>query len=460
MNTADSKGIGENGPLQTQGSGPAVPQENSPIMPHPDNPKYFLFRGRPTVLVTSASHYGAIINPDYDFIRELDELKRHGLNLVRLLGGHYREIKEDFGISRDILYTERYLAPFLCDGSGRYDPTRPNPAYHERLRAFAAACSERGIVVEYSLFCPFYHETLWEICPLNPANHGALVAPTDRMRFHTLHDPAMTALLEGYAAHILETLQPFDNVYFEIMNEPYVTETPLDFERYFAAFIRRWESTRPNRHMVSRNVANGWERLEHDPLFDLYSFHYASPPTAVTVNRGIPTAIGFNETGFAGNDVNAYRRQAWDFLMAGGSLFNNLDYSFAVGYEDGTWQHPSDPGAGSIRLRAQLGMLRRFLEQADLVRLQPDLAPLVRCHTLHGTGACLRGENECLFHFRTENELKVLFDLKPGTWRFSWLDCITGDAWEETVQSEGRVRKDFAWKNAVRELALHAVFMG
>ena len=36
-----------------------------PISLHPENPHYFLFRGRPTVLVTSGEHYGALLNPGF-----------------------------------------------------------------------------------------------------------------------------------------------------------------------------------------------------------------------------------------------------------------------------------------------------------------------------------------------------------------------------------------------------------
>ena len=34
-----------------------------------------------------------------------------------------------------------------------------------------AAASERGIVVEYSLFCPFYEEDLWAVNPMNARNN-------------------------------------------------------------------------------------------------------------------------------------------------------------------------------------------------------------------------------------------------------------------------------------------------
>ena len=38
-----------------------------PIRLHPDNRHYFLYQGRPTVLITSAEHYGAVINKDFDY---------------------------------------------------------------------------------------------------------------------------------------------------------------------------------------------------------------------------------------------------------------------------------------------------------------------------------------------------------------------------------------------------------
>ena len=37
-----------------------------PIKVHPANPHYYLMNGQPTVLITSAEHYGAVINKDFD----------------------------------------------------------------------------------------------------------------------------------------------------------------------------------------------------------------------------------------------------------------------------------------------------------------------------------------------------------------------------------------------------------
>ena len=52
----------------------------APIALHPENPHYFLFRGQPTVLITSAEHYGVVLNLDFDYRKYLDTLARDGLN--------------------------------------------------------------------------------------------------------------------------------------------------------------------------------------------------------------------------------------------------------------------------------------------------------------------------------------------------------------------------------------------
>ncbi len=109
------------------------------------------------------------------------------------------------------------------------------------------------------------------------------------------------------------------------------------------------------------------------PAIAFFTFHYATPPDAVKQNRGLNRPIGDNETGFRGTNDAAYRMEAWDFLFAGGALYNNLDYSFAVGHERGDFAFPKDqPGGGSGRLRNQLGFLAGFMQTFDLTTTHPD----------------------------------------------------------------------------------------
>ena len=101
-----------------------------PIAPHPENPRYFLFEGKPTFLITSGEHYGAVLNLDFDFVPYLDELHRRGFNLTRTFSGTYREVPGSFKIAGNTLAPApgRYAAPWArsatpgaADGGNKFD---------------------------------------------------------------------------------------------------------------------------------------------------------------------------------------------------------------------------------------------------------------------------------------------------------------------------------------------------
>ena len=45
--------------------------ESGPVQLHPENPHYFLYKGGPLALITSAEHYGALLNLDFDYKKYL-----------------------------------------------------------------------------------------------------------------------------------------------------------------------------------------------------------------------------------------------------------------------------------------------------------------------------------------------------------------------------------------------------
>src|SRR5262245_63338056 len=81
---------------------------------HPDNPHYFLWHGKPTVLITSGEHHGAVLNREFDYVRYLDELRAHGLSNTRTFSGVYREVPSSFGITDNPLAPKpgQYLCPW------------------------------------------------------------------------------------------------------------------------------------------------------------------------------------------------------------------------------------------------------------------------------------------------------------------------------------------------------------
>ncbi len=440
-----------------------------PIRLHPDNPHYFLFRGKPTVLITSAEHYGAVLNLDFDYKKYLKTLAADRLNHTRIFASSYLEAPKSHGISNNTLAPkpDRFIAPWVrtdtpgaADGLGKFDLRRWNDAYFARLKDFMREAGKLGIVVEFTFFCPYYRENMWVLSPLNSRNNINGVGDLKRTEAFNLKDAKLQQAQDDMTRKIVAELREFDNVMFEICNEPYAYDTvTAEWERHIAGVIAEADSSGP-RHLITQNVANGSKKVPNpDPRVSVFNFHYSRPPRSIALNRDLNRPIGCNETGFDGQADATYRIQGWEFILAGGALYNNLDYSFAPGREDGTYAYPEQqPGGGSATLRRQLRVLRDFMDSIDFVRMAPA-ADVLRSGVPEGAAAytlAAPGKVYALYlHHGRERKgrgpqyevdsaahsAQLSLDLPAGKYRAEWIDTKTGKvAKRENLSHEGGAR--------------------
>lgn len=409
----------------------------APISLHPDNPRYFLFRGAPTVLITSAEHYGAVLNLDFQAEPYLDELAADGFNLTRVFVGSYVEHYGAFNITQNTLAPApgRFICPwarsdqpgYAAEGN-RFDLTKWDEDYFARLRRFCELASERGIVVEVVLFCPFYGDEQWNLSPMKASNNVNGIGDMGREEPYTMKDAALLAVQDAMTVRVVQSLRDFDNVYFEICNEPYFGGVTLEWQAHIASVIDGAERGMAAKHLIAQNIANGSAKVDNpDPLVSLLNFHYASPPTAVAENAHLGRAIGFDETGFRGTADLPYRKDGWHFILAGGGLYNHLDYSFTAQHPDGTYQFPEkQPGGGGKTLRAALRVLRDFVNGFDFVRMEPSNeivggvpeGVVVRVLAQQGAAYAVYVDGKAPGGFT--------LDLPKGTYRVEWVDVMTG----------------------------------
>ena len=377
---------------------PASAEAGPALQLHPQNPHYFLWRGKPTILITSGEHYGAVLNQDFDCAKYLQTLAKHGFNLTRTFtGAAYCEPEGAFSIAGNTLAPKkgRFLTPWkrsdqpgAWDGGSKWDLSAWNGDYFTRFRDFVKQASANGIVVEVVLFCPFYedqqskdrHSKMWPLSPFNVANNINGLGTVSSRDVYTLDkNGGLLAVQEKFVRRIVGELKDFDNVYYEICNEPYFAGVKMDWQHHIAEVIRDAQKSHVTKKLVSENIANHSAKIrEPHPAVSIFNFHYTYPPVAVAENYALNKAIGENETGFRGTADEVYRNEAWDFLLAGGALFNHLDYSFTVGHEDGTFAYPpGQPGGGGATFHAQLAVLVKFMNALDFVRMKPDVS-LVR----------------------------------------------------------------------------------
>ncbi len=414
----------------------------------PINPHYFLFRGEPTILITSGEHYGAVLNLDFDYHKYLETLHKDGLNLTRTWSGSYREIHSSFGITDNTLapLPNRYVCPWkrsdtsgYSDGGNKFDLTQWDPEYFKRLKDFMNTASKYGVVVEMNLFCPNYDDALWKANPMYIGNNinGVGDCPADEV--YTLKHPDLLHVQDAMVRKIVRELKDYDNLYYEVCNEPYFGGVSMDWQRHIVSVIEDEEKDFPQKHLISMNIAND-KALITDPVpgVSIFNFHYATPPVTVGLNYGLDKVIGENETGFRGKEDYLYRTEGWEFILAGGGLYNNLDYSFTCAHPDGTFLDYASPGGGSPELRHQLGILKRFINGFDFIRMAPDdkvvqggVPEGARVHVL-----AIQGKEYAIYLLGgTHADLQLA--LPSGEYEVKWLDTKTG----KYVKSES-VRSD------------------
>jgi hypothetical protein len=407
-----------------------------PIQLHPDNPHYFLWRGKPTVLITSGEHYGAVLNRAFDYKKYFKTLESYGFNLTRTFSGAYCEPTGAFKIQNNTLAPakDQLICPWArsdiagyANGGNKFDLTKWNSAYFERLRNFVKEAGKRGVVVELVLFCPFYKDDMWKLSPMNAVNNINDIGKMERTEVYTLNYPRLLAVQDSMVRRIVKELRNFDNVYYEICNEPYFGGVTLEWQKHIAETIVKAEAKFKRKHLIAQNIANKSKKVVNpNPNVSIFNFHYAKPPQAVTENYGLNKVIGDDETGFAGSESKPYRLEGWDFIIAGGAVYDNLDYSFTIGHEDGTAEINAPGGGGSV-LHRQLEILKDFINSFDVIKMKPDNSVIKGGVPDKATArALVQVRRAYAIYIKGGNEAKLIVELPKGTYRAEWVNTKTG----------------------------------
>jgi hypothetical protein len=424
-----------------------------PISLHPENPHYFLFRGNPTILIGSTEHYGAVLNLDFDYITYLDELAAADLNVTRTFSGIYSEPEGAFGIAENTLAPakERLICPWArshepgyANGGNKFDLNQWDTAYFSRLKDFIREAGKRNIVVELDLFSNFYDTLQWKLSPLYIQNNINQVGNLeDQKEILSMRHTDILAIQEQMVRKIVAGLKDMDNLYYEVCNEPYFGDTTAleEWEQHMTSVIADAEKDFSHRHLISQNIANGYSKVKNPhPEVSIFNFHYAKPPVTVGMNYGLNKVIGDNETGFNGISDVQYRTEAWDFIVAGGALFNNLDYSFTADHENGTFKvEKGQPGGGGIPLRSQFKILNQVLSEINFLKMKPNDSVLRYSFAKPATARALINEgNQYLIYInnkkavddssaRDEKSLAFSINLPKGDYAAKWINTLTGE---------------------------------
>jgi hypothetical protein len=421
------------------------PRPQPPLSLNPYNPHYFLFRGKPAILIGSTEHYGAVMNLNFDYVTYLNEIAASGLNITRTFSGVYVEPSGAFGIQKNTMAPapEMYICPWArspepgyANGGNKFNLSEWDDVYFSRLKDFITEAGKRNIVVELDLFSNFYDTLQLKLSPLYIQNNiNGIGNIQDHKEILSLKHPEILDVQEKMVRKIILELKDFDNLYYEICNEPYFGDTLAlrEWEELMTGIVVDSEKDFSQKHLISNNIANNYRQvLNPRDGVSIYNFHYAKPPVTVYMNYHLNKVVGDNETGFNGIEDATYRMEAWNFILAGGGLFNHLDYSFTTDNEDGSFIiKEGQPGGGGKTLRSQFRILVEFMESLNYVNMKPVSNELVRLNGQETTAIQGLVEDDkviALYLSRKDTAdggSLIEINLPAGSFTMTWVDTKT-----------------------------------
>ncbi len=321
------------------------------------------------------------------------------------------------------------------DGSLKYDLTKFNQAYFDRLRSRIIAAGDRGIYVSIMLFDGWSIEPSkggwgsgknpWLGHPYNINNNiqGANGDPNgdnDGEESHTLAVPAITSYQKAYIKKVIDTVNDLDNVLYEITNESHSGSTAWQYE--MINYIHTYEASKPKQHPVGMTFQypdGSNASLEDSPADWISPWIDMNNPPVVS---GTTTKVLVPDTDhLCGVCVDNVRDFTWKSFTRGYNPIYMDPYDAAQYGVGAVGTNPNDPNY--ILARKNLGYARAYAERMKLGQTVPSM-------TICSTGYCLvnntTGSEKYLVYIppTSGGTSTVTVDLRatPGNFYVEWFN--------------------------------------
>ena len=396
--------------------------------------------------------------PRFNYKEFLDLLEHYGLNFFRLWSWENAAwapwTNGDFHF--DPMPFERTGPGLALDGKPRFDLTRLDRAYFDRLQARVRLARDRGIFVSVMLFNGFSVERKglrrgnpWLGHPFNASNNvngvdGDRNGNGEGEETHTLEIPEVVRYQETYVRAVVDALNDFDNVVFEISNES--DARSVAWQYHMIDLIKEYESSKPKQHAVG--MTSTYPDGDNENLL-------RSPADWISPNRGKedflvrpPPADGrkvvISDTDHLCGECSV-RDWVWKSATAGYSTL------YMDGFREKDFTHPA-----VLDVRRSLALSAAVLGEMNLAAAVPD-------GKASSTGYCLAsraaGGDEYLIYapsrastyqrlrrsfigklFERRETVSVNLEATPHSLAVDWLDPATGVHRDGGIIAGGTVR--------------------
>jgi subtilisin-like proprotein convertase family protein len=405
----------------------------------PHNRRYFA-DGRGRLVYLTGSHTWANFQdngygdppPVFDYAAYLDFLQQNNHNFTRLWV--WEQARWSVEIDDDD-YWFSPMAPYVRSGPGlardgkpKFDLSRFDQAYFDRLRQRVRQAGERGIYVAVMLFDgwsvasqkgSFGVRNPWLGHPYRRENNINGIDP-DRNRnnsgeeVHELGDTRVTHLQEAYVRRVIDTLNDLDNVLYEVSNESHAEATA--WQIHMVDFIKYYQAGKPKQHPVGMTVEYpGGDNAEL----------YASRADWISPNGNIdqPEPADGRKVVLADSDhlcgICGDYHWVWkSFLSGENPIFMDTYDGRALGLEHYQLNNPV-----WVLLRRNLGYTRAYAQRINLAAMQPNAW---RSSTGYALFNHTVGQAEALVYQPQAAVFTVDLSSMNGSFAVEWFNPING----------------------------------
>ncbi len=435
-----------------------------PLSRLPANPRYFTDGSGKAIYLTGshtwanfATDQGATDPPaPFDYEKFLDFLVAHNHNFFR-------------GWVWDLPYSVQgnnggpfYWNPFpwlrtgrgaATDGKPKFDLSKFNQAYFDRLRARVIAARDREIYVSIMLFQAYalqFNRNEKDGYPLDGRNNINGIDAGPGYAANTLEVPAVTARQEEYVRKVIDTLNDLDNVLYEIANEAGAYATRWQY--HMIDFIHHYEKTKPKRHPVGMTFQYKGGTVEElfaspaDWISPDCSHGYKPDPPAATGAKVmiVDTDHGYGWPALKKDGVRVQQAWVWKNLLCGNqTLFMDPYLAKIAGRNSPIGANPNEPYFGLSpdpyweTIRVAMGHARTYAQRIDLASATPH-------NELSSTAYCLANPGKEYLVYNPGETKSFTVSLAGGAYEFEWFNPTTGAVAGKGAFTAAEGRRSFA----------------
>jgi hypothetical protein len=236
-----------------------------PLRVHPTNPRYFTDGSGQAIFLTGSHTWanfqdiGVAPLPKFDWPAYLDMMVKHNHNFMRFwhwMQAAYAPWTDEKMLVDPLPYLRTGPGTAL-DGLPKFDLTKFNPAYFDRMRARLIEARDRGIYAAVQLFQSFSENkggacNPWPAHPYNSKNNiNGFSGEKESTGTVDLNRGDVRTMQGAYLQKIIDTVNDLDNVLYEVMNEG----GNKDWDWWVVDFVHTHEASKGKKHPVG---LTGW----------------------------------------------------------------------------------------------------------------------------------------------------------------------------------------------------------